>query len=72
MVVLNYRIQKKFKQKSIQLKLLKQNKSICNLKEIILPKARGKLKQLFETNRLPALDLCGQVLVAGWLQGWLP
>lgn len=71
MVVLNYCIQKKFKQKSVQLKLLKKNKSIYNLKEIILPKAIGKLKQLFQTNRLPVLDLCGQVLVAGGLQGWL-
>lgn len=68
MVVLNYSIQKKFKQKSIRLKLLKKNQLIYNLKEIILPKSIGKLKQLFQTSRL--MGLCGQILVAGGL-GWL-
>lgn len=71
MVGLNYSMQKKCKQKCIQLKLLKKNKPIYSLKGIIFPKAIGKLKQLFQTNRLPMLDLCGQILVAGGLLGRL-
>lgn len=69
MVVLNYSILKKFKQKSVQLKLLKKNKLIYNSKGIILSKAAGKLKQLFQTIRV--LGSCGQILVAGGLLGWL-
>lgn len=42
MVVLIYSIQKKFKQKSVWLKLLKKNKSIYNFKDFFLPKAIGK------------------------------